>query len=70
MHCKALTEGDFDRWTAALKGFIGTVQEGPLSSEPEATAQGGPMDLGSVRATVDKMRGVSLMDFLTVGRRS
>lgn len=28
MHCKALTEVDFDRWTQALRGFIsGTVQE-------------------------------------------
>lgn len=28
MHCKALTTEDFDKWTIALRGFIGgTIQE-------------------------------------------
>ena len=62
MHCKALTEADFDRWTAALKTFIiQIVNEGPLVGHSEgAGAQGSAYDgdLGSVRASVNKMRSV------------
>ncbi|KAM0749584.1 hypothetical protein T439DRAFT_327262 [Meredithblackwellia eburnea MCA 4105] len=33
MHCKALTQGDFDRWTTALRGFIIGGQEGSLKDD-------------------------------------
>ncbi|KAK4701955.1 oxysterol-binding protein-related protein 3/6/7, partial [Phenoliferia sp. Uapishka_3] len=57
MHCKALTEEDFDKWTNALKGFIGTVQKGPLGAEHDLgeEANGAPMDLETVRNTVEEM---------------
>lgn len=39
MHCKALTEADFDSWTTALRGFIGA--EGGMSNG------GGPASRGN-----------------------
>ena len=40
MHCKALTTADFDKWTVALRGFIGgTVQE---RSGGRVSSIGGP----------------------------
>ncbi|KAL8280331.1 hypothetical protein RQP46_007248 [Phenoliferia psychrophenolica] len=77
MHCKALTEGDFDRWTNALKTFIVRIEhEGSLADVANGVVGGvggggqqvyGDADggLNSVRAAVDKMRG-SIQDLEAV----
>lgn len=72
MHCRCLTEVDFDRWTEALKGFIGTVNEGNIPGSPETNNYGttgrereeedegeGEDDLKRVVDTVEKMSLVS-----------
>ena len=47
MHCKALTQEDFEQWTNALKKFVGNVPEQPLS-----TGKGSKANRARARTTI------------------
>lgn len=71
MHFKALSEGDFDRWTEALRTFVGNVQEQPPSKgqgqRATAIVAGG---LNEMATTVDLVKIFGAVARMTAVRPS
>lgn len=71
MHFKALSEGDFDRWTEALRTFVGTVQERQPSKgqgqRATAIVAGGPNQMAT---TVDLVKIFGAVARMTAVRRA
>lgn len=73
MHCKALSEADFDRWTDALRAFIGGVVQESAARGGRVASMGGvvdepdPVDLSTILGAVD---GLSKVRQSSLRRRS